>query len=453
MVPVVPGQRIRFQGYKKCLEVPTGGTAHFYIAYITANGSGTLQTEIDLDLSGVDGSYVLVDHIFDVPATAVHLSGVSIVLFGLTYAGGGVKLRFDDIQCWLETSALDSDLFEQRKGPNQVTDLTIYDPDMTDFGGTSKASILKFDHTANTLSVINRNPANPGPIVAINDLTASDITATGTSTLGGALLGSIADADVPRIDMVSSTFAGVEYTLIEQVIPGGGGTIGYRRYQDTFGRYLETVNAKWDNTTNLWSKDLTNNEASQKDQDGYNLVLKVRKFDEDAPWGPGGWTFTGLNVVRNGLVLPETTEVIPLHEGQIGYENGLSYYQNTGVGGSDWASSANGAKFVEFTVLKDPGRRLVALSVYGTSGSVGGEELEAKLWERPQVGGPTQKGGTKTSGLANGVDTISWTDADPDLKYTLPSARNLTLSVRLPNVAGGVVSIFGIEYTWDQPQP
>ena len=117
-----------------------------------------------------------------------------------------------------------------------------------------------------------------------------------TSTLGGSLLGSVADAGVPRIEAVASTFAGVELTLIEEVTAPAG--VAYRRYVTSFGRLIETINASWNNTTNLWSKTLAGSEAFLRQINEYNTEIGYRPFDDDTDWGSSGWLLPRSEIVE-----------------------------------------------------------------------------------------------------------------------------------------------------------
>jgi len=295
-VPVYVGQLIKFKGFKKNLAASTGGAAEFFLEFLDAAGTGVVDVAIALSTAGADGAYVEVDTVVAVPAGASALARVGVRAVALNYGAGGVKLQIDDMQCWLEVgSALTSDLFEQRSGSGQVTDLVLLDPTDLAFAG-SLAALLKFDAatgTNGTLNVLNRDPANPGPAVVLQDLTVSndlgvtnDATIGQSATLGASLLGSVANADIARISVAASVFAGVEYTLISETIPSG--EKGFRRYVSPTGALVETVNAVWNNTTNLWAKDVNGESATRRDQNKEGFLERAQVPGTNS-WADSAW--------------------------------------------------------------------------------------------------------------------------------------------------------------------
>lgn len=298
-VPVYVGQLIKFKGYKKNLAASTGGAAEFFLEFLDVAGTGVVDVVIALSTAGVDASYVEIDTVIAVPAGASALARVGVRAVALDYGAGGVKLQIDDMQCWLEVgSALTSDLFEQRSGPGQVTDLVLLDPTDLAFAG-SLAALLKFDAATGangTLSVLNRDPANPGPAVAATDLEVSKQT-----TLGSDLLGSLVNADAARISAATSVFAGVEYTLMWESIPAAGK--GYRKYSKADGTWVETYNCAWDNTANTWTKDVNGQDATKIESNAlgqtFYLQTSLNTFDDTiniGGWGDGAANQEGLRL-------------------------------------------------------------------------------------------------------------------------------------------------------------
>jgi hypothetical protein len=128
------------------------------------------------------------------------------------------------------------------------------------------------------------------------------LTAQDRADIGANLLGSIANADVARITTGVSVFAGVEYTLIEAAVPSG--EKGYRRYVGPTGTLVETINASYNNTTNLWAKDVNGEEATRRDQSNIGPVPKHQVAGVNS-WADAAWSFLNFkttdrdNRIRN----------------------------------------------------------------------------------------------------------------------------------------------------------
>lgn len=288
-IPAAEGLLVRFRGWKKSLEASTGGTAEFFMEFRNPTGSGSIVETFEIDTSGVDGAYVELDEILEVPAGAGILHKVGFSVTALNYGGGGVKLRMDDVFCWVETgSTMNTDLFELRSGSNQVSDLVFVDPTDLAFAG-SKAAHFKYDAgtgTNGTLDVLNRNPTNTGPILAMQDATVVDTATLGKSIIGGSMIGTAANADLARVTAVAGTVAGIEYTLMWESVPVG--SQGYRQYVSSAGAIVETVNAKYNNTSNLWTHDQTGADA-MKTTKSITGTLIQRRTTTAATWNDSQW--------------------------------------------------------------------------------------------------------------------------------------------------------------------
>jgi hypothetical protein len=308
-LPVEAGQLVRFQGFKKSLEADTGGTAEFFLEYKLATGAGSVITTIEIDTSALDGAYIKLDEIVAVPATARVLAKVGFRAAALNYGGGGVKLRVDDVQCWLETnSPLKTSLYEQATGPNQVSDLTFLDPADMAFAG-SQAAMLKYDASlggTGRLTVSDRDTAATGPelfaeklrlvagILAGTDISTDgniqatvDLSAGRSVEIGQEYLDTAVEARQPRV--VAATFPGTatEYTLLHDY--GQGAEKHTRWYSNFEGDFVIAHNAEWNGTN--WIKDVDGEEAHRICISDTLGILNDNQVAGTNTWGDGSWLF------------------------------------------------------------------------------------------------------------------------------------------------------------------
>ena len=359
-IPVTPGQLGMFRYQKKNLVVPSAGTMNFDLVFSSAagsNGANTLSTTIDTSV--VDGGYEEVVVVFEVPAGVTVLGQIQIG-GGPTYASAPIDvLRIDDVSVWLETTGERNDLQHGVSG-NVVVDgrLQVSTPGA---GYSGNAAQLSYDSGATKLEINDLNNSGGLTVDVNGTLTVGvDLTVDRTTILGVDQLGSISSAHVPRITAAASVFAGVEYTLMWESVPSG--EKGHRLYVSPTGTAVRTVNAKWDNNTNQWTKDANGEEASR--------VLQTNV-------GSSNWyQITGTNAWADGAwVAPTVTEpgihgdrVLMLHANSGNY---VGVWGTFGRNGPDeWKADSNG-DIIVFGIPLIAGDRIKSVTYSAFGGDAG----------------------------------------------------------------------------------
>lgn len=127
----------------------------------------------------------------------------------------------------------------------------------------------------------------------------------------------------------------------------------------------------------------------------------------------------------------------------------------SGSGGGSWSSiTSGGDKFIEFSLPLRTGDRVTAITVFGTSGDAGGEEMQAEIFRTDGIAGFTQVSTTKTSGLAAGPDNIGWTTSDTDFTpdgHVMVDESYMVIARLAQSNFGGEVAIFNIKIVYDHP--
>jgi hypothetical protein len=468
-VPVVPGQLIMVRVRKKVLIANTQGP-EVYLEFLGTTGSLSTFMTIEIGPSdAIDASYQEFVETFEVPAGAYAIRSIQLGLDDKYQSSGttGVHVRIDDVQVYLETLGERNDLQHGVSGDLEVAGILSLRDVLAGGvgGGLYNDSSVRADYTASTnklqfrdrefgaltLDVSGTLEANAVDTGTLDTTGAAhvgtDLTVDRTSILGVDQLGSVSAAGVPRVTAAASLFAGVEYTLLWESVSAGG--VAYRKYVSNTVKLLETINAVWDNSTNLWSKDIANSQSSLRQFDRFTEEFWVKKFDEDTPWAhPSGWTYMNPQAERQVNIAMCT--------GRAGYDTIGGYYQNTSTDGGNWASkSSGGTKQVDFQLPLLPGDRITELYIWGTAGNAAGEELQAKIYRVSGTGGSNvQISTTKTSTLTNGLAQVSWSSADAGIPEVTQDLNAYICKVRLPQTSGnGEVNIFGMLLTYDRQFP
>lgn len=160
------------------------------------------------------------------------------------------------------------------------------------------------------------------------DVFANLLNVLGVSTLqnalalGGALLGSIANGDVARVDVAASVFAGVEYTLMWQSVPSA--QKGFRLYVSPTGTLLLSVNAVWNNTTDLWAKDVNGEPATEFRLENGQFKILYQAGGVNS-WADSAWT-SSLQENSMALAADEAVGVTPRPKALWKAEDGVEMY-------------------------------------------------------------------------------------------------------------------------------
>jgi hypothetical protein len=229
-ISVEEGRLLRYRFYKKALQVSTGGDATFNFNWLDSTGAATTPTEVDIDLTGVDADYVEVEGVAVVPTGSAFLGSVSFTNTLLDFGASSVGYRVDDVQVWLEAADQSRDQSEATIGNVRATAVVLHD--RSEAGALSSAPNLAgllFDgdlgqeHSGSPLGGVRfHRPGKP-------------------STYQGPSL----------IVPVNTSYT---WTLIHESAPAGEKTS--RVYVSSTGGYCRTLNAKYDNGTAVWTKDV-----------------------------------------------------------------------------------------------------------------------------------------------------------------------------------------------------
>jgi len=257
---VTPGRQIRVAFYKRVLQAATGTpTGVVRLSFEDKAGGSDTDVDLSFDINAVDGSFVGFDGVTVIPANMTVLKTVKVITSG-TYAAPGVCHRIDNIRSWYEVNAEDWFVINSSISGEVLTDSL--------FVGNRPLGIdaAKLSYDGTDLVVESRDPTTATPGIVI-----------------------------PRIVAVPSIAGGIEYTLVWQSLPPG--SMGYRKYVSPTGQLVETVNAKWDNTSNLWTKDVNGVAASR-----YNLTNTSYGNQSQIPgtnsWGDGAWVAATAGIQR-----------------------------------------------------------------------------------------------------------------------------------------------------------
>ncbi len=450
-VPVTPGQLYMVKFQKKNLVIADSGSLNVLVNFSDSAGSDLGSVSVSIDVTAVDAGYVEVVKTLLVPSGATALRGVAIQGTVNWSSSPTDVLRIDDLDLWLETTGEQSDLQRGDSGDKEVAGrLSIRDPEGV---YADPSALMTYEQSGNQLSVNDR--ANSGTLgMDVNGaLAAKSLSVTDNVTsIGASLLGSIANGDVARIITPASVFAGVEYTLIWEALPAGQN--GARRYVDPNGIIVQTVNAKWNNTTNLWAKDINGEPAIRTILDpaianGFRIESQEGATNS---WADGAWT----SVISDSNPIRELWVPAMAAWGGPNDVAGAAYVSATGSALGAWQSiTTGGEKRLTFPFPLPSGDRLLTVTLFGFAGNAVGEEIQGKIFEVSGLGGNTQVSTTKISAASGIPANVGWTTSDTDFTpngYTLLANRMYGLWARLPQTStAGELLIFGVKITYDHP--
>lgn len=261
-VPVTPGRFIMGRLYKKAIQAATLSSGRIRFTFGDQDGLNDVNEDLLFDVSAIDGSFEEFSGIVKIPAAARVLKGVFVVIAG-TYAGAGPCIRIDDAQAWMQVDAANwLDVLDARAGEGAFGRVII--------------------GTVNSFSTSGAKLSNPGNLV---EFERGD----------GSLL-----ASPPAISIPARVTGSIEYTLLFQSIPPGGQ--GYRKYMSSTGRMVDAVNASYDNTANLWTKDVNGVSAYKQEarDTGFSSFSRIA----DAAWADASW------IQHFETASPETTTLL-----------------------------------------------------------------------------------------------------------------------------------------------
>jgi hypothetical protein len=279
-IPVEEGQKIRVRVSRRSIAAAIDGTATIDIAYRTVTGALTSPAPAPFSVDAVTAAFAEFEVTFIVPASVHELASVAISGNSIDYAGAGLALLIDSVGVWVESLGSNQDLAHEARGAAAVIGaLTMEDKDgvYSDVGAA-----LEFDKDGGS--------GSGGGVIVVDPLKGSiapDLQHKGSIIgLGSSTLGSGDNAGRARVSAPASVFAGVEYTLMWESIPVG--EKGFRKYVSPTGDMVETVNAAWNNTTNLWTKDVDADMAT-KQTHGIAGLSFAKQEGGAGTWGDAAW--------------------------------------------------------------------------------------------------------------------------------------------------------------------
>lgn len=298
---VVAGQQILIKLSKKVTTAATSGSATIEIGFAGDSGAALTPVTSSFVINSTDSSYQLISTYLTAPSGAVALTYIGIKLTSAVYAGGGTKLRVDNLTASLQPASVDDQLnfLDERQRTRSFTAAIFEDSASTDYADIGAA--IRFKKSVPTTSEgrleLIRKDAGTGKSPAF-------YMPGRLLSLGSSLIALDADAMLPRVEAPVGT-AGT-FTLMWESARAGETTGTYtqgvlRKYASSDGRLLETVNALWDGSA--WNKDVTGTNATKIETSAAGVKFYTRA--SDTAWSDGAWD---NNVVINDGQVTTTSD-------------------------------------------------------------------------------------------------------------------------------------------------
>ncbi len=342
MIPVVPGQRLVLSFKKKCITVPASYAAAEVIVEFVDNTGAVLGTTVNspIDLNSTNANYVTLTNYGVVPAGAVAISSVKVLVSALNYAPGGtVIFRLDAVSVLLQASDVAQSQDYGLEAMNQFLHtmrvvLKSGAPDPVG-GFAGREAVLLYNDPSMGAPIpaegqVLGGPVDPNPNPLL--LEAPELYWAGVFNVGEYMAFDAARAQRPRILARRADFLIHPRTRIMELPPGiltGGFTVNvYRSWDGAFDERLEIcVNAVWNSATGLWNKTFTGVSATRWFVNPFGMQCTTKEAAvaawSEANWDPapydiagqGGWTiFTRLLQSNNGnirILNPQTGGTAP----------------------------------------------------------------------------------------------------------------------------------------------
>jgi len=249
-MPVTPGRYVMGRLFKKVIQAPSvlpAATGRMRFVFGDLDGLNDVQEDLLFDVTSTDSDFIEVTGIVMVPSTARTLKHVQCIV-DATYASAGACIRLDDIQAWAQVDAANW-LDGQAARASEMAAGNLFLGAANSFANNS----AKISYDGSALIIERRD----------EDLTQLP----------------------PALSIAARSGGGIEYTMVLQSILASGQ--GYRKYISASGSMLDVVNASYDNSTNLWSKDINGVTALRHEVSTLGVTSASRSAD--APWIDGAW--------------------------------------------------------------------------------------------------------------------------------------------------------------------
>jgi len=292
---VDPTQMIRYRVFKKVQTATAGGTVALRFTFEDKTFNSSNNHDVVIPANVTNAGFVEVEGMFTTAevaiATGTVLRRVSLVIDGVDAT---TTVDFDGVQAWVEQyDATDPvNLSDRAGGVSYLNTLYLMDRAAI-FGAAASGAILEYDSSTNSVEITN--PSNVGQDGALG--TANEeagLRVRRDVTIGTSTIGTLANADKARVIAPASVFAGVEYTLMWESVPSG--SQGYRQYVSSTGAIVETVNASWDNTNNLWTHDQTGSDAMKTTKSITGMLIQ-RRTTTAGTWNDSQWDVSEVSAL------------------------------------------------------------------------------------------------------------------------------------------------------------
>jgi len=281
-VPVVDGQRLRMRLYFE-LRNPllVDGTRNVELVFLNNTGAALPAVTVLLPFVPFVAGYQKLEQWITPPVGAVYLAFINVRIGAINFNTFSDALWIDDVQIWVETlSALAPYAQDQRQLAAGVFGDVIIGDSTLPAGHATTALELRFDSTS---------PAGEGKLIADRRDQLPGGVAIGPALqwlgrffLGEHLVDTAAKAALPRVTAPYAQIGAIDYTLMWASPPSAGGAFPTARvYVSSVasaspGALVLVINAPWDNTTHLWTKDDVTTFAAKLDigRGNFNVFLR-----------------------------------------------------------------------------------------------------------------------------------------------------------------------------------
>jgi hypothetical protein len=289
-VEALEGQRVLVEFNKKVTFVSTTGTVSIRLTFKDDSGTDLTPLNVVVDDSALDGSFVAVSETLIAPANAAVLDRVEIFMDTMTYSGSGGAILFDDVHVFVETSAATA--IANTGEPVDASQVVIRSEDPTVDYDNQNAALLTYDDAAGVYTggavKLGNTQASVTP-----DFHASFIT-LGDGYTGGTTA-TLARVTAPP----GAGVGGEEFTLMWASVPPG--EKGYRKYVGITGTVIETVNADYNNNSNVWGKDINGETAFRTVHSNGQMLYEIQEAGTNS-WAEGAWTSAPFTVDSTGIL-------------------------------------------------------------------------------------------------------------------------------------------------------
>lgn len=297
--PVTPGRFVKGTIWlRRAGALNAGSTANIVLQCYDKDGNLLTVTSRTVDLTALTlDTWVEFTDGMVIPANAVIVGAVQAA-FQIDAPGAGDVLFIDDFQVWLESNEADQpktransfarDVFASSLSLAIAVGSNLFSKDQARFSVTPGSGEV----------LVRLDAVDPGSYPGGNTKPPALLIAGRLASLGAGLLDTAVNVSTARLNMQYAP--AFTYTTLEEVTSTGAGVASYRRYAGD-NRVFWTVNAKWSETTLLWSKDDTT-KASYRREETSDSVKWSTRASGAGTWNDAGWSLTYTLDARVGNV-------------------------------------------------------------------------------------------------------------------------------------------------------